>query len=178
MARIKYIRVSTEEQSTARQETDKGEYDKVFIDKASGKDTACPQLAKMMEYVREGDTIVVESYSRFARNTRDLLELVEKLHQKGVGFISQKESIDTSTPQGKLMLTIFAGLATFEREQLLQRQAEGRYKGRTPIAVDAGDFEKVYKQWKREEITARDAMSKLNLKPNTFYRRVQEYEKM
>jgi len=110
MARIKYIRVSAEEQNTARQETDKGEYDKVFIDKTSGKDTLRPQLSKMMEYVRDGDIVVVESYSRFARNTKDLLTLIEQLDNKGVSFISQKENIDTTTPQGRLMLTIFAGL--------------------------------------------------------------------
>jgi Site-specific recombinases, DNA invertase Pin homologs len=184
MARIKYIRVSTDEQNTARQEADKSQYDKTFIDKASGKDTNRPQLKKMMEYVREGDTIVVDSYSRFARNTKDLLILVEKLNEKGVHFISLKEQIDTSTPQGKLMLTIFAGLATFEREQLLQRQAEGiaiakeagRYKGRAPINIDSRTFEKVYKEWKAKKLTAREAMGKLGLKPNTFYRRVQEYE--
>lgn len=184
MAKIKYIRVSTEEQNTARQEADKGEYDKIFMDRASGKDTNRPQLTKMMEYVREGDCIVVESYSRFARNTKDLLELVEKLNEKGVNFVSLKEQIDTSTPQGRLMLTIFSGLAQFEREQLLQRQAEGiaiakaegKYKGREPIHVDQSAFDKVYKEWKEERITAREAMNTLGLKPNTFYRRVNEYE--
>jgi len=82
------------------------------------------------------------------------------------------------------MLTIFAGLATFEREQLLQRQAEGieiakaqgKYKGRMPITVDQITFERVYKEWKAEKITAKSAMEKLNLKPNTFYRRVQAFE--
>ena len=183
-SKVKYIRVSTENQSTARQETDASQYDKVFIDKASGKDTKRPQLEKMLEYVREGDTVVVESYSRFARNTKDLLSLVEKLDEKNVAFISQKEAIDTSTPQGRLMLTIFAGLATFEREQLLQRQAEGiaiakqmkKYKGRQPIKVDEAKFKATYDEWKGGGITAREAMNRLNVKPNTFYRRVKEYE--
>lgn len=181
---IKYIRVSTAEQNTARQETDTENYDKVFIDTASGKNTNRPELERMMEYVREGDTVVVESYSRFARNTKDLLTLVDHLEKKGVAFVSQKEQIDTSTPQGKLMLTIFAGLAQFEREQLLQRQAEGiaiakregKYKGRKPISVDEAAFKKVYAEWKAGGITAREAMSQLHLKPNTFYRRVKEYE--
>lgn len=181
---IKYIRVSTAEQNTARQESDSSDYVKVFIDKVSGKDTNRPALEEMMKYVRDGDTVVVESYSRFARNTRDLLQMVEFLEQKGVAFVSQKEQIDTSTPQGKLMLTIFAGLAQFEREQLLQRQAEGiaiakqegKYKGRKPISVDAAAFKTVYSEWKGGGITAREAMKRLNVKSNTFYRRVKEYE--
>lgn len=184
MANIKYIRVSTIEQNTARQETDTAKYEKVFVDKASGKNTDRPELKKMMEYVREGDTVTVDSYSRFARSTIDLLRMVEELNQKGVQFVSIKEKIDTSTPQGKLMLTIFAGLAEFEREQMLQRQkegieiakADGKYKGRQPIRVDTAHFEKEYKQWKSGKQTATAAMKALNMKPNTFYRRVKEYE--
>ncbi|MEG1432038.1 recombinase family protein, partial [Eubacterium sp.] len=88
------------------------------------------------------------------------------------------------TPQGRLMLTIFAGLAQFERECMLERQregiaiakAEGKYKGRQPIAIDQGQFKTVYKNWKDGNITARNAMEELGLKPNTFYRRVKEYE--
>lgn len=183
-SKIKYIRVSTAEQNTARQEADSANYDKVFIEKASGKDTKRPELEKMMEYVREGDTVYVESYSRFARNTKDLLALVDELRKKGVAFASQKENIDTSTSQGNLMFIIFAGLAQFEREQLLQRQAEGiaiakqegKYKGRKPISVDETAFNKVYTEWKAKGITAREAMKRLNVKSNTFYRRVKEYE--
>ena len=102
MARIKYIRVSTQEQNTARQETDKEQFDKVYIEKASGKNTDRPQLTAMLDYVREGDTVVVESYSRIARNTKDLLEIIDRLNEKGVAFVSQKEQIDTSTAAGRL----------------------------------------------------------------------------
>ena len=105
--RIGYIRVSTQEQNTIRQEIlmERLGVDELYIDRASGKNAQRPELQKMMEYVRKGDTVIVESISRFARNTRDLLELVERLTGKGVEFISQKEAIDTTTPTGKFMLT-------------------------------------------------------------------------
>ena len=79
----------------------------------------------MMEYVRRGDTVIIESISRFARNTRDLLDLVERLTEKEVEFVSRKEAIDTTTPTGKFMLTVFAAVAELEREYILQRQREG-----------------------------------------------------
>lgn len=185
MAVIGYIRVSTDEQNTGRQEAALQGCDKLFVEKVSGKDTAHrKQLAAMMNYVREGDTVKVESYSRFARSTKDLLNLIEALEKKGVHFISLKEQIDTSTLQGRLMLTIFAGLAQFEREQMLQRQkegialakAKGKYKGRKRIEADTGAFESQYRTWKDGKQTARATMQALGMKPNTFYRRVKEYE--
>lgn len=107
--KIGYIRVSTQEQNTIRQEVlmESLGVDEVYIDRMSGKNTNRPELQKMMEYVRKGDTVIVESISRFARNTRDLLELVEQLTAKGVEFVSRKEAIDTTTPTGKFMLTVF-----------------------------------------------------------------------
>jgi len=156
--------------------------DEVYIDKVSGKNTDRPELKKMMEYVRKGDTVIVESISRFARNTKDLLELIEKLKDKGAEFVSKKESIDTTTPTGKFMLTVFGAVAELEREYLLQRQAEGiaiakeqgKYKGRKKIENDR--FEKVYNDWKAGRITAVRAMELLGMKRNTFYRRVNEKE--
>lgn len=183
MAKVGYIRVSTKEQNTGRQEVNLSGCDRTFTDKASGKTTEHrPELAKLMEYVREGDTVVVDSYSRFARSTKDLLTLVEQLKKKGVAFQSIKENIDTGTPQGELIMTIFAGLAEFERKQTLQRQAEGiaiakqegKYMGRQPIKVDQEQFEAEVKTWKEGKQTAKAAMEKLGLKPNTFYRRVKE----
>ena len=183
--KVAYIRVSTEEQNTARQEEsmkDQG-IEKAFIEKISGKNMDRPQLRAMLDYVREGDTLVVESYSRLARNTKDLLSIVEELEKKSVAFISLKEKIDTSTPQGKLMLTIFAGLAQFERECTLQRQkegiaiakAEGKYKGRKPVAIP-DNWNEIITLWKKGEITAKVAQKKLEMTSATFYRKVKEKE--
>lgn len=184
--KIGYVRVSTAEQNTDRQMTIMQKYgvERVFSEKISGKNTDRPQLNEMMSFIRMGDTLIIESYSRLARSTSDLIRIVEELNAKGVNLISDKESIDTTTPQGKLMFTVFAGLAEFERTCLLQRQREGieeakkrgKYKGRQPIKVDAEKFRIVYNRWRKKEITARKAMSELGLKPDTFYRRVKNYE--
>ena len=177
---IGYIRVSTREQNTARQEALLAELgvEELYIDRMSGKSSDRPELQKMFSYVRRGDTVVVESISRFARNTRDLLDLAEQLTAKGVEFISKKESIDTTTPSGKFMLTVFAAVAELEREYILQRQREGieiaKQQGKyTPITHP--DFDRVCSQWKRGEITAVEAMRRLNLKPSTFYRKVRKW---
>ena len=178
--KIGYIRVSTQEQNTVRQEVlmEALGVEQIYIDKMSGKNSERPQLKEMMSYVRRGDTVIVESISRFARNTRDLLELVEQLAAKGVEFVSQKEAIDTTTPTGKFMLTVFGAVAELEREYILQRQREGieiakvqgKYRGRKPIF--SPDFDRVAAQWQRGELTAVQAMKKLNMSKATFYRKV------
>lgn len=179
--KVAYIRVSTEEQNCDRQSVamESLGIEKVFIEKISGKNLNRPQLKAMLDYVREGDTLYVESYSRLARSTADLLSIIEKLKEKGVSFVSLKEQIDTSTPQGEFMMIVFSGLSQFERQCLLQRQKEGiecakaagKYKGRKPIDRPE-NFEEVVKLWKDGEITARLAQKKLGLTPSTFYRMV------
>lgn len=181
--KIGYVRVSAVDQNTARQETAlEVQVDKLFIDKMSGKNTDRPALKEMLSYVREGDTLIVESISRLARSTKDLLQIIEILTEKGVHFVSLKESIDTASPQGRFMLTVFGAMAELERENILQRQAEGiaiakkqgKYTGRQPIAVNSELFNKTVERWKAGEITAVKAMQILELKPNTFYRRVNQ----
>ena len=182
--RVGYVRCSTIEQNEARQlkmmEEQKAE--KLFIDKASGKNTDRDAFKKMMAFVRAGDIVVVESISRIARNTRDLLSIVSDLTARQVEFVSLKESIDTTTPQGRFMLTVFGALAELERENILERQREGieiaksagKYKGRKPLDVDETRFKGTCARWRAGEITATAAMREVGLKPNTFYRRVKE----
>ena len=180
--KVGYVRCSTVEQNEARQlrmMEDQGA-EKVFTDKASGKNTDRPAFHEMMAFVRSGDTVVVESISRIARNTRDLLSIISELTGKGVEFISLKENIDTTTPQGRFMLTAFGALAELERENILERQREGiaiakeqgKYKGRKPQEVDPDKLRAVCARWRAGDITATAAMAELGMKPNTFYRRV------
>lgn len=182
--KVGYIRISTREQNTARQDLLMEELgvERVFTDKVSGKNQERPELHRMIDFVREGDSLTVESISRFARNTRDLLDLTATLDAKGVQFISKKESIDTSTPAGKFMLAVFGALAELERENILERQAEGiaiakaegRMKGRPKKAVDT--FEAVYLAVKEGKLSATKAAKQLGLSRSTWYRRAREYE--
>ena len=153
--KIGYIRVSTVEQNIARQEVimKKLDVEKIFIDKISGKNMERPMLKELMDFVRRGDIVVVESISRFARNTRDLLELVDQLVAKGVQFVSMKEKIDISTPSGKFMLTVFGAVAQLEHDYILQRQKEGiaiaksqgKYKGRKRKYNSS--FDNIFEKW-------------------------------
>jgi len=182
--KIGYIRVSTEEQNTVRQEILMNELgvDEIYIDKASGKNTDRPKLKEMLGYVRKGDIVIVESISRFARNTKDLLGLVEILNKKEVIFISKKEAIDTNTPTGKFMLTIFGAVAELEREYILSRQREGieiakkqgKFKGRKPI--ECNGFENIFNNYINGKISATEAMRITNLKKSTFYRKIKIFQ--
>ena len=193
MSRIGYIRVSTEHQETARQQEIMCDYqvDRIFSEKISGANKDRPQLKAMLDYVREGDTLYIESISRLGRSTKDLLSIIETLTEKGVTLVSHKENIDTDTPAGKFMLNVFAALFQLEREQLKQRQREGieiakrklpgdvsggKYTGRKPIEIDWTRFGQLYGKWKSKSITGRDFMRRMGLSANTFYRRVREYE--
>ena len=177
MSKIGYIRVSTEHQVTARQQEIMRNYhvDRTYSEKISGSSANRPQLKAMFDYVREGDTLYVESISRLGRSTKDLLNIIDTLTDKGVTLISHKEKIDTDTPVGKFMLTVFAALSQLEREQLKQRQregiaiakAQGKYKGRQTITIDWGKFSKLYTEWRAGHITAREFQRRIGLKANT-----------
>lgn len=182
---IAYIRVSSEEQNQARQLEALANINvhRKFIEKVSAKDTNRPQLQAMLGHIREGDTVYINDFSRLARSTKDLLELVETFNYKGVKLISLKEDFNTSTANGRLMLTMLGAINQFERENLKERQMEGiriaqkqgKYKGRKKINHPE-NWEKIYTQWKQREITAAKAMQELNLKRNTFYNLLKDWE--
>ncbi|MDU6036937.1 MAG: recombinase family protein [Clostridium butyricum] len=181
---IAYIRVSTVEQNEARQLEGLKKYniDKIFEEKVSAKDTNRPELRAMLDFAREGDTIYVWDFSRLARSTKDLLNIVEQLEEKKINLKSIKENLDTSTPTGKLMLTMIGAINEFERDNLLERQKEGiaiakregKFKGRKPIDYPE-NWNEVYYRWKEKKITAKEAMDILGLKRNTFYKLLNKY---
>lgn len=185
--KVAYIRVSTQEQNTESQQEILQQYaiDKFFEEKVSGKNTNDrPELKSMLDYVRAGDTVYVKDFSRLARSTKDLLWIIEELDKKQVKLISHKEQLDTSTPSGKLMVTMLGAIYEFERANLLERQKDGimiakrqgKYKGRKKILKPA-NWSDVYNDWITRKITAKKACELLNLKTNTFYNFVKEERK-
>ena len=189
MAIYGYIRVSSIDQNDSRQfdamEALNIPPDHIYSDKQSGKNTARPGLQHLLERVERGDTVIVESVSRFARNTKDLLDLIDRLTSKGVEFVSQKEHIDTSTPTGKFMLTVFGAVAELERGCLLQRQAEGIAASKArgiqfgrPITKPPENFDSLVNQWERGKLLLAEVLAQTGLKEATFYRRLREHRLM
>lgn len=186
MANLGYVRVSTILQNDKRQfkTLEKYDLDKVFKEKVSAKDRDRPQLKALLDYAREGDTIYISSFDRLARSTKDLLEIVEQLTKKGIELISNKEQLDTSTPTGRLMLTMIGAINEFERENLLERQREGiqiaveqgKYKGRKPIEVDNNFIENYNKYLKRVITTKRELAEILDISRPTLDKLINEYE--
>ncbi|GHV47075.1 transposase [Clostridia bacterium] len=182
--KVGYVRVSTVEQNPARQyELMKSlGVDRLFEDKVSGKDTARAEFNKMMSFIREGDTLYVESFSRLSRSTKDLLNTVATLEKRGVHIVSGKEKLDTTTPQGRFMLTVFAGLSELERETTLERQregiaiakSEGKYKGRKPLVLSEKFFT-VAKAWESGTLQLKNAIEQSGVSQATFFRRCKEY---
>lgn len=181
--RIGYVRVSSAEQNEARQLEafkDLGLY-KIYVEKISAKDANRPLLRHMLDYVREGDTVYIKDFSRLARSTKDLLDIIDGLNKRKIKLISLKENLDTETPTGKLMLTMMAAIYEFERENMLERQREGialakrkgKYKGRRPVQKP-DNWVEVFNQYMSRQITAKNAMEILGLKRNTFYKFVRE----
>lgn len=182
--RVGYVRVSTAEQNLERQlETlEKYEIEKLYREKVSAKDTNREQLQMMLDFVREGDEVYVVDFSRLSRSVADLLNIVDMLDRKQVRLVSVKENLDTDTPTGRLMLTVIGAIAEFERQNILERQREGiaiakregRYHGRKPIESD--NFDEVYAEWKKGNITAVGASETLGISRGTFYNKVKQKE--
>lgn len=183
--KVGYVRVSTIEQNEARQveALKKFNIEKWYSEKVSGKDTKREQLQLMLDFVRDGDEIYIMDFSRLSRSVQDLLNLVEFLNNKNVRLISIKESLDTSTASGKLMLTVIGAIAEFERQNTLERQREGiaiakdagKYIGRQEKKID--NWDEVYAAWKAGEITAVAAAELTGLTRGGFYNRVKRVEK-
>ena len=176
---IGYARTSTTDQKAGleaqvRDLTDAGCI-KVFAEHASGVDAARPELARAIDYAREGDVFMVTKPDRLARSTADLLTTVKTLQSKGVEVAIQSMQLDTRTPTGQLMLTVLAGVATFEREIMLERQrdgiskakADGKFKGRQPTARrKSADVVKLY----QDGVTPADIARKLVIGKASVYR--------
>lgn len=176
--RIAYVRVSTAEQNEARQIEALKKYDieKWFTEKCSGKSADRPKLQEMMDFAREGDEIYIHDFSRLARSTKDLLNIIEKLDTKGVKLVSNKENIDTHTPTGKLMLTMIGAIAEFERANILERQREGiiiakregRMSGRKQKVILEEDWKQNLFLYKTREINKRQFAERLNISRPTL----------
>lgn len=184
--KIGYVRVSTLEQNDERQleQMKKIGVDRIFREKISGKNIQDrKELKKMLRIVKEGDIIYIHDFSRLARSTKDLLEIVELLKKKGTSLVSLKENIDSNTPTGKLMLTMIAAINEFERLNLLERQREGiliakrlgKYKGRKPIPYPE-NWEEMYQKWEKKEINSTKAREMVGLKKNTFYKLIKKWK--
>ena len=180
--RIAYIRVSDISQNEQRQIEAMAKYDieKWFNEKISAKDTNRPKLQELLEYVREGDTVYIHDFSRLARSTKDLLDIVELLNNKGVALVSNKENIDTSTPTGKLMLTMIGAINEFERTNLLERQREGItiakrngvYKGRKAVTIPNFDYH--YNRYMSREISKSQLAKELGISRPTLDKLIAE----
>ena len=189
MSNIAYIRVSSKDQNTGRQyqcfENAGVKIDKVFEEKASGKNIEDrPKFQEMMKYLREGDVLYIESISRLARSTADFLNIIKRLAEKKIAVNSLKENFDTTSAQGKFVLTMFAALYELERDNIRERQREGidlclsenRPYGR-PKARISNTFPTNYKRWKAGELKAIEFMRIEGLAKTTFYSLVKKYEK-
>ena len=180
---VGYVRVSTVDQNEARQLEALKPYriERVFSEKVSGASLNRPKLQELMEFVRKGDTVYVEDFSRLARTTMDLLGLINQLQEKGVTVVSLKENLDTSTPTGELMLTMIAAINQFERQIILERQSEGialakaagKYTGRKKIEIP--NFEKYYIRYQNRELSKSGLAKELGVSRPTIDRLINEY---
>ena len=165
--KVGYVRVSSVEQNTGRQ-LEGIEVDRIFVDRASGKNTERPKFQEMLSYVREGDRVVVHSMDRFARSLKDLVTEVDQLVKRGIAIQFVKENITftaQSSPMDNLMLQLMGAFAQFEREIILERQKEGiklaasqgKYKGRVH-KLKPEQAEELRKAWAEGKYSSKIAL--------------------
>lgn len=177
-----YARVSTEAQNLDRQLDALKEYgaDIIYNEKMTGTRKDCPELAKLIDRMTEGDTVVIESLSRLGRSTKDLIELTELFQKKGVHLVSLKENIDTGTPAGKLLFTLMSAIAQFERDTIADRtreglraaRARGRMGGRPKTDTDI--IKKAVKLYRTGQYSIKEIEELTGIRKSTLYRNLQE----
>ncbi|MCI0768477.1 recombinase family protein [Bacillus sp. TL12] len=177
-----YARVSTKQQDLIRQIDMLQEYNctEILTEKMTGTKSDRPELNRLKDKIRPGDTLVVESFSRLGRSTKDLIELVEYFESKGVKLISIKEQFDTNTPQGKLMLTVFQAFSQFERDLIAQRTQEGlesaRARGRVGgrPRVKNSFIERALKLYDSKEYSIQEIVNMTGISQATLYRYIRK----
>lgn len=181
-----YVRVSTKEQSEARQIEclKKYDIDKWYSEKISGATMDRPKLQEMLRELKSGDTVYITDFSRLARNTYDLLMMIDNFEHYGINLVSDKEKLDMSTASGKLLVTVIAAVNEFERDMMLERQAEGiemaksrgSYKncGRKKTEIDEEEFSKDLKLLQTGEITKVELAKKINVSRPTLDKMIKE----
>lgn len=177
-----YARVSTEAQNLDRQLDVLKKYgvDKIYNEKMTGTKRDRPELTKMLDRMTEGDTVVIESLSRLGRSTKDLIELTELFHDRGVNLVSLKEAIDTNTSTGKLLFTLMSAIAQFERDCIADRtreglksaRARGKVGGRPKMNPD--NVKKAIKLYSTGQYSIKEIEELTGVKKSTLYRNVQE----
>lgn len=173
-----YARVSTRQQDLSRQMDllDRYECNKIYTEKISGVRANRPELNKLKKRVKENDKIIIESFSRLGRSTKDLIDLVYFFEKKGVKVISIKENFDTQTPQGKLMMTVFQAFGQFERDIIVERTKEGLESARARgniggrPRIDPALIQHALHLYQKEGKAVVDICAQTGLKRSTFYR--------
>ena len=184
---IGYARTSTRDQvaglEAQKRDLEKAGCERVFHEQLSSVDKDRSELRKVLDYVRQGDTLVVTKMDRLARSVADLLKIKEQVDGKGVSLKILSPEIDTSTPAGRLTFAMFGAIAQFEREIMLERQregiakakAEGRYTGRAPTARRQAD--KVIAM-KKEGVSADQIAARLEISRSSVFRIFREHSKL
>ena len=173
-----YARVSTQHQELNRQMDllEKENCNEILTEKMTGTKSSRPALDRLKDKLRPGDTVIVESFSRLGRSTKDLIDLVNYFEEHNVKLISLKENFDTVTPQGRLMMTVFQAFSQFERDLIVERtkeglksaRARGRKGGRPP--VNQRDIERAIKLYKSEEYSVKEIVEMTGISKSTLYR--------
>lgn len=181
--KIGYARVSTQEQNLDRQMDNlrAAGCERIFNEKMTGTKSDRPELKTMLLTLRSGDILVIDSFSRLSRSTKDLLHLVDQLTAMGVHLVSLKENLDTTTATGKLMLTMLSALSQFERDLIAERtidglkaaRARGRHGGRPRSGTDK-DRQQAYAMYQANIMSCQDIANKFGISLSTLNRWVRE----